>query len=89
MIKAYTDYIFIDLGDTPGKEAPVREIELVSYDQDKYVEILVGGVRDYIKSGYIYPRAFRCPKYDAPQYDEVRKFHSKVLKELPVTTWED
>ena len=51
---AYTDYPIIELGDLPGKPAPVREITVLGYDQDRYCTISVGGVIDSIKSGYIY-----------------------------------
>ena len=58
-MKAWTDYPFTWLGDEPGKEAPVREIEVVSYDDDKYCRIKVCGGEDEIKSGYIYQREGR------------------------------
>ena len=56
MFKAWTDYPFIELGDTDGLSAPVREIEVVSYDGDKYCHIKVRGTdfETTIKSGYIY-----------------------------------
>lgn len=50
----YTDYPFTELGDISGKEAPVREIQIVSYDDDKYVSIVVEGLHTEIKSGYVY-----------------------------------
>ena len=53
-MKAYTDYPFIWLGDVEGKPAPVREIEVLSYDGDKYCRIRVRGHETTIKSGYIY-----------------------------------
>lgn len=53
-MKAWTDYPFIWLGDTAGKKAPIREIEVLSYDNDKYCRIKVCGEEDEIKAGYIY-----------------------------------
>lgn len=53
-MKAWTDYPFAELGDTPGREAPVREITVLSYDSDKYCRVLVGGVETEIKAGYVY-----------------------------------
>ena len=58
-MKAWTDYPFELLGDTAGKEAPVREIEVLSYDGDKYCRIKVCGAEDEIKSGYIYQHSGR------------------------------
>lgn len=51
----YTNYPFGELGDTLGKDAPMRECEVLSYDGDKRCNIIVEGVRGHIKSGYIYP----------------------------------
>ena len=50
----YTDYPFRELGDKPYAEAPVREISLIGYDADKYVDILVEGMILSVKYGYIY-----------------------------------
>lgn len=58
-MKAWTDYPFTQLGDEDGKEAPVREIEVLSYDDDKYCRISVCGCEDEIKAGYIYQREGR------------------------------
>lgn len=52
--KYYTDYPFVELGDVGGQEAPVREIEILKWDMNKYVQIKVEGVISEIKSGYIY-----------------------------------
>lgn len=51
---AWTDYPIVELGDISGKFAPIREIEVLSYDGNKYCEIVVGGVITTIKAGYIY-----------------------------------
>lgn len=58
-MKAWTDYPFTWLGDMAGKEAPVREIEVLSYDDDKYCRIEVCGGEDEIKAGYVYQRKGR------------------------------
>lgn len=59
-MKAWTDYPFINLGDKPNEVAPVREIEVLSYDGDKYCRVKFAGVfEEEIKSGYIYQREGR------------------------------
>lgn len=59
-MKAWTDYPFTNLGDKPNQKAPVREIEVLSYDGDKYCRVKFAGVfEDEIKSGYIYQREGR------------------------------
>lgn len=59
-MKAWTDYPFTWLGDTAGEKAPVREIEVLSYDDNnKYCRIKVCDGEDEIKAGYIYQREGR------------------------------
>lgn len=53
-MKAWTDYPFEWLGDTPNSIAPVREIEVISYDSNKYCRIEVENTFAEIKAGYIY-----------------------------------
>lgn len=58
-MKAWTDYPFTALGDTSGQIAPIREIEVLSYDRDKYCRVRVEGHEDEIKAGYIYQKPGR------------------------------
>ena len=58
-MKAWTDYPFEWLGDELFALAPVREIEVLSYDGGKRCRILVAGREEEIKSGYIYQRPGR------------------------------
>lgn len=58
----WTDYPIIELGDEPGKEAPVRECKPIAYDRDKYCRVEVEGVTTSFKAGYIYTRPDRCGK---------------------------
>lgn len=50
----WIDYPILALGDVSGRHAPWRQVEVISYDGDKYVSILVEGVVDQIKSGYLH-----------------------------------
>ena len=61
-VRAYTDYPILALGDIGGKEAPIRECRVLSYDGNKYCKVEVGGVIETIKSGYLYTKAGRCTK---------------------------
>lgn len=71
-MKAYTDYPFEELGDQPYMMAPIREINVISYDGDKYCQIEVGGITTEVKAGYI---------YDGPgRFDAVSQVK---LKDLP------
>ena len=51
---AWTDYPFTWLGDKAGQGAPIRQIEVLSYDDNKYCRVKVCGGFDEIKAGYIY-----------------------------------
>ena len=53
-MKAYTDYPITELGDAPGKPAPIRQVHVRSYDGRKYCDIDVDGVRKMVKLGYLY-----------------------------------
>ena len=59
-MKAWTDYPIVELGDAPHVEAPIREVEILSYDGDKYCRVLVDGVEKSIKAGYLYRAPGRC-----------------------------
>lgn len=56
----FTDYPFVELGDEPGKKAPVRKVLPLNYDGDKYCDVLVDGIYSNIKAGYIYTERGRC-----------------------------
>ena len=74
-MKAWTDYPFAHLQDEAGKKAPVREIEVLSYDGDKYCRVRVCGHEDEIKAGYIYQREGR--------FGEVPQLTREHLAKLP------
>lgn len=58
-LDAWTDYPMSFLGDIEGEPAPVRKVEIISYDGDKYCDILVGGMPCTVKRGYLYQREGR------------------------------
>jgi len=78
-MKAYTDAPIEELGDISGEIAPIRECEILSYDEDKYCMILVEGVKLEIKSGYIYKEKGRI--------GEVPCFLYRDLEHLPLTEY--
>ena len=82
MIKRYwTDYPILELGDEAGKEAPVRECVLISYDGDKYCFVRVGEVTELIKAGYIYQEKGR--------YGEVPVITRLQLRRLPAADYSE
>ena len=84
MIDAFTDYPFPSCGDIAGQPAPIRKCTILTWDCNKYCDILVyfvdsdGDARGYvdsIKSRYIY-------KNEARNDDGVT-FSDDELKALP------
>lgn len=79
-ILAYTDMPFEELGDKPYQVAPIRQIELLAYDGNKYVTARNGGVVIKLKSGYVYTEQRRCSDAERVSYE--------VLDTLPFT-WDN
>jgi len=56
MFDAYTDYPFTELEDTAGEVAPIRKCKILTWDRNKYCDILVyfvdkdGDLRGHINS---------------------------------------
>ena len=75
--KLFTDYPITELGDEEFKEAPIRECELISYDDNKYCFIKVQGVTVEIKRAYIYPERGRCDDVECVSVDKIKE----LLKE--------
>lgn len=64
-MKAWTDYPFTELGDTAGSTAPVREIEVLMYDGDKYATVVVAGHTTQVKAAYCYQHPGRLGEVPA------------------------
>ncbi|MBO9428152.1 hypothetical protein [Sulfitobacter sp. R18_1] len=50
--KYWTDYPLFP--EEEGKLAPIREVKVVGYDHNKYVDIIFDGQEFNIKRGYVY-----------------------------------
>lgn len=61
----WTDYPFVELGDTPHTLAPIRLCTLLGYDRDKYCMVEIDGVRLGVKRGYVYTKPGRCGEVNA------------------------
>jgi hypothetical protein len=71
--KLFTDYPITELGDEEFKEAPIRECELLFYDDNKYCYVKVKGIEKEIKRAYIYTKPGRCGEVDCISIDEINK----------------
>lgn len=81
-LKGYTDYPIFELGDVPGETATVREVEVLTFDGNKYCTVRVGGegsrgVIETLKAGYV----FTVPG----RWGEVPCFDVDALRSLPLT----
>ena len=84
MFDAFTDYpihnIYNDINDTDDTLAPVRKCKLLTYDRNKYCDVLVfytdsdgdeRAVVSNIKSGYCYKNEARYENGETFTYDEL------------------
>lgn len=60
-ITCWTDYPFIELGDTPGQKAPIRHVNVIRYDGNKYVTVSFENCGDWLsmKACYLYRQCGR------------------------------
>lgn len=56
-MKAFTDYPVKELGDKEYVIAPMREVDVISYDGHKYCKVVVEGITRNIKARYLYNEA--------------------------------
>jgi hypothetical protein len=68
MLDAFTDYPFEELNDTAGEKAPIRKCTILTWDRNKYCDVLVyfvdgdGDLRGHItnfKQWYLYKNEAR------------------------------
>ncbi len=76
-MKIYTDFPINRLGDKAVKIAPIREVEVISYDGYRYVTVKVEDITLEIKSGHLYTEPGRC--------GEVPRITQEFLTRLPKT----
>ncbi len=72
-MKVFTDYPIKELGDISGKTAPIREVELISYDGNMYCTISVEGVTLEVKSGYLYREKGRSQEVPSLRHNDLIK----------------
>ena len=77
--KLFTDYPITELGDEEFKDAPIRECELLSYDNNKYCYVKVEGIEKEIKRCYIYPKRGTYNEVDCISIEEIKE----LLKPKP------
>lgn len=66
-ITCWTDYPFTELGDEPYKTAPIRHVNVISYDGNKYACVSFENTGDFlhVKAGYLYSKPGRLGQVKA------------------------
>lgn len=80
-ITCWTDYPFVELGDIPHKPAPIRHVNVLSYDGNKYVKVSFednGSVLE-VKRGYLYSQRGR---YGQVRFVNPRKIARMIPKDM-------
>jgi hypothetical protein len=75
-ISGWTDYPFVELGDAAFQPAPIRHVDVVRYDGNKYVTVSLDGsdVLLSFKAGYLYRQRGR--------YGQVKTINRRKLERM-------
>lgn len=75
-VTGWTDYPFVELGDVPGQPAPIRHINVVSYDGNKYATVSFERCGDFlpVKVGYLYSQPGR--------YGQVKQINIRKIERM-------
>lgn len=80
MLDAFTDYPITEIGDIENEKAPIRKCKILTYDRNKYADVMVffqdgdGDERVIItnfKAGYIYKNEARYENGEIFTYNEL------------------
>lgn len=74
-VTGWTDYPIQALGDKPGERAPIRHVEVIAYDGDKYITVeVIGqpGAIQNMKRGYLYRKPGRYDQVKTINGDKIR-----------------
>jgi hypothetical protein len=74
-VRAWTDYPIAELGDAPGKLAPIRLVNVTAWDRDKYCSVEIAGAHELVKRCYLYKQRGRVGK--------ARRISKRQLRKLP------
>ena len=68
---AWTDYPFTEWGDTKGKPAPIRPVQVMAFDGDKYAKVEFENQVLEVKAGYLYRRPGRLGTVEKVTIDDL------------------
>lgn len=86
MLEAFTDYPIECYGDEPNKNAPIRKCLILTWDRNKYCDVLVYQVDDDgdLRGTVVSFKQFYLYKNEA-RFDDGEQFTNEELKTLPWT----
>ena len=77
-MKAWTDYPLPGI-DEAYKLAPIRQVEVIDYDHDKYCKVVFDGNEHEIKRGYLFSRKGRVGEVPCVRSLDLEKAFPKAL----------
>jgi len=78
-VQAWTDYPITELGDIPGKIAPIRLCRVLAYDRNKYCVIRIGELTvSGIKRCYLYKRRGRVSRVPVLGDRQLKKLSAEL-----------
>ncbi len=86
MLEAFTDYPIPTYGDEDNKVAPIRKCLILTWDRNKYCDVLVYQVDEDgdLRGTVVSFKQFYLYKNEA-RYDNAQQFTDEELKALPWT----
>lgn len=79
-ITCWTDYPFTELGDKPYKQAPIRHVNVISFDGNKYAKVSFANCGDVleVKAGYLYSQRGRLDQVRKVNFRKLERMQSKI-----------
>lgn len=89
VITCWTDYPFVELGDVSGQKAPIRQVNVVSYDQNKHVTVSFKDNDSFLelKAGYLYSKPGRYGQVKQVNIQKIRLFKGNTNKDWRPYDW--
>jgi hypothetical protein len=72
-MRAWTDYPIAGLGDPPGVIAPIRLVNVLTWDRDRYCVIECAGEHEVVKRCYLYKQRGRVGNARPVSTSQLRK----------------
>lgn len=82
-LTGWTDYPFVELGDTPHEVAPIRHVNVLEYDGNNYVKCQIGdtGFVLSFKRAYLYSHKGRLGQVRQINRRKLERFSGHSTKE--------